>query len=444
MKKLILLMIVCPCCFFLKAQPVVSPGHFRCISSNGPVMNYWKDPSVARNFTNDLDSLLLRYTGYRLPLNTVIAFTPFNNKGKDLPEAGATDAFPRINANLIEYSTGGFLKQFNLELTDSAFLTDVVSVFRLQVSIQKNSMDFLLNRSLDIFIKRSPSSGMGVPIENVPVTAKGFTEVLGKSLNFLLDSTNRYEEIELRVSPPFLGDNFILEKTAGLPRTMVDSKNKMSRFTYATQQQIIRWGEQEYRDILLKGKNKTPLNDSILAAFEEVKASSDFVFLQQECRDVVADKNYLLKFPVRILTGAGASDSEARISLLPGNFHTMLSGIDTIALFSVKKNIADPDKKLFLHQVSNGLSAASLSNISENESILPVEYDFIIEGKISNSPFGIFISSGGLIKEFLWEGKLICIALGHKAPERFVTFGQDLSAVQLNALLLIGFNSFFQ
>ncbi|MFY9463757.1 MAG: hypothetical protein WAP48_01645 [Sediminibacterium sp.] len=433
-------------CFVAKAQQIIYPGSFRFASDNGPVMNYWKDSAIIQQFTNELDNLLQQKMNLRLPQHASLRFVPFKKSGTETPAADYKNKFPKINIDLIEFSTAGYIQQFNLDILDTAFVREVQSVFSLQVNFQANAEQTSFAKSIDIFIKNGPGNGMGVPVHNVPVTAKGFTQLMQKSIEILLDTSAQHEQIEMKVSRPYIGDNFVLAKTAGMPRTEVQSSKRVSRFLLFNRQQILRWGEQEYRDIVLKGKNKTLLSSAMQDAISKHRTSgaSDFVFLLQEGRDVIGDKNYQLQMPAQLSSASSEFQAAPFIHLLPGVFHSLLSGNDTVALFSIRRDVPDPEKKLFFHQVSNGIDPASLYTITETPSVVPLKYDFLVEGNIKGAPFRIEISSGAYIREFFLNNRLISIALGNKAPERFVIFDPSVSAELFNALLIIGFNTYFQ
>jgi len=412
---------------------------------NGPVMSYFKDVSIMQHFMQDLDSTLLVKQGFKLAFNSSIQFLPLGKDETSESKQNSQIAYPQININLIEYTTAGYIQQFNLDANDSAFAKEVLSVFKLQMAIIESPTKALLNRDLYIFIKQGPSNGIGIPIYNLPVTAKGFSELLKKSLPILLDSSNSFEQIEMKVSPAFVGDNFILEKTAGLERTPVYSKDKLSKYSYINQPQIIRWGNQEYREIILKGKNKTILNDSLQKAIQYARHlfDVDIVFLLQEGRDVLNDKNYLMQFPAQIASNID-DDGQATpyINLIAGNYQYLIEGKDTIAQFSVKRNIVEADKKLFAHQVTNGLTMSSISNIENIERIVTMNYPFVVEGKFKEYSFKICISTG--LREIYFNNQLICIAYGNKLPERFVTLGESIDAISFNALMIIAYNQFLQ
>lgn len=440
MQRILILFFCCSGSFILKAQEWVYPGNFRCISLNGPVMNYFQDSSILKKFTRDLDSLILLKKGYRLKTDQPIIFDNLSNNQSEEKNPVVNKAFPCIYMDLVEYTPVSYIQKYNQFINDSVFRKEVISVFSFQLAIRLNENDFAFNKLLDIFIKRGAGNGMGMTIQNIVLTPKGFNDLLKKSLVILLDSSDNYEQIEMHASPAYTGDNFILEKTAGLPRINVYSNKKLSRFDYDNQEQIIRWGEQEYREIHLKGKNKTILSDSLMSSIQQTESPSDFVFLLQEGRDVISDKNYIIILPAGIRKYYNQSQNEPVFDLIKGPFHSLLCGNDTVALFSVTRGGTDPEKKLLLHQVSNGINKESITAINKNESVIDVHYLYIIEGKMFNHAFRILISN--FLKEIYIDGQLRLIVQGEKAPERFVTFGNNIPAEMINALLIIGYNSF--
>lgn len=421
------------------------PTQFRYYSMNGPVMNYWKDAGIMQQFLQDLDSTLLLKQGFKLAHNPSIQFLPINADESNGSKQKVQIPYPQISINLVEYSIAGYIQQFNLDSADSTFAKEISSVFKLQISIAESPSKALLNKDLDILIKHGPSNGMGIPIDNLPVTANGFSELLKKSLHIILDSTNHYELIEMKVSGAFVGDNFILEKTAGLARTPAYSKDKLSKYNYNNQPQIIRWGNQEYREIILKGKNKTVLKEALQKAVQSAHDlfHADMVFLLQEGRDVFNDKNYLMQFPAQIASDVNNNGQVfPYINLIDGNYQYLIEEKDTIAQFSIKRNIVEADKKLFAHQVTNGVTMSSISNIENTERIIAMNYPFVVEGKMKEQPFKICISSW--LREIYFNNQLICITYGNKFPERFVSLGESIDAITFNALMILAYNQFLQ
>lgn len=432
-------------CLITQAQTILYPSKFKCVSVYGPLMSYWADFNTNAIFIKDLDAVLKSKRNWALPNNTAIQFTPFTPINKVNPSEQITD-YPKLNFNLIEYSTFGYIKQFNLDILDSTFVRTVLSVLRIEAQIEDKNQSIFFDKALDIFVKKGPSNGIGIPIQNLQFTKKGFLETLKKSLAILFDSTTTNEAIELTVAGAFVGDNFIFSTTAGLPRIQVSTTKGISKFKYEGNEQLIRWGEQLYNDVVLKGKNKTLLSEKLNTAFESSinKEVTKPIFLIQEGRDIVANKNYLLQLAAHIGADPNSYFARPKVEMIAGNHQVLFNEKDTVAVFEVLTNQVDSLKKLLLHQVSNGVDSSSIALIEPLKNEINLNYDFHIKGKLKEVPFEIKIAGDQYLREFYFNNELICIANGNKAPERFVMLDNSISSEIMNALFIIGFNSFFQ
>ncbi|MDD2793958.1 MAG: hypothetical protein PHD73_12315, partial [Sediminibacterium sp.] len=210
MNKLILSGLFCLICYVSQAQQIIYPGNFRYYSGNGPVMNYWKDSAILQEFTGHLNSLLQKNMNLQLPKDASLSIVPFKKSSTGLPAGADANQFPKINLDLIEFSTEGYIQQFNLDILDTAFVKEVQSVFNMQLTIQANAQASSFSRSIEVFIKNGPAQGMGIPVNNLPVTSRGFSQLMNKLLEILLDTSVLHEQIEMKVSRPYIGDNFVL------------------------------------------------------------------------------------------------------------------------------------------------------------------------------------------------------------------------------------------
>ena len=442
MNKSIVVFILTVSSLFTQAQTSIYPGNFRFISVYGPLMNYWSDTNTTKEFTTTLNAVLLAKRNWVLNKDNNFQFIPFKNN------TGTTSIsnYPHLNINFIEYSTPAYIKQFNLDIVDSSFIKEVLSVLRLEVRLEDKNQSTIFEKDLDVYVKKGPSNGIGIPINTLHFTKKGMLETLKKSFAILFDSTTTNEAIELRVAGAFVGENFVIEKTSGLPRIQVSTTKGISKFKYHGKDQLMRWGEQLYKDVILKGKNRTILTDNLFSTFERStnKEDSKPIFLIQEGRDIVANKNYLLQLAAHIGVDPNSYFARPMVSILPGNFQVLMNEKDTISVFEIQTNKIDTTKKLFLHQVSNGIDSSSISAIEASKKTIPLSYDFLIKGKMKELPFEIKISGDRYLREFYLNNELICIANGNNAPEKFVVLDNAISSEMLNALFIIGFNSYFQ
>jgi hypothetical protein len=406
-------------------------------------MNYWNSEIVQKEFTKDIDSLLLEKLGLKLEKNTLIAFKKKSNNNQSENVTNIIINETQLNIDLIEYTTAEYIRQFDLDILDTLFVKEVKSILRLLVNIKRAKEAPIFNSAIDIFIKVGITNGMGIVAHNLPFSSKGFTEVLKKSMAILLDSTKTDAQIEVKAARVFIRDNFILDKLIDKPRVQVTSKNNISKFNYNNQQQIIRWGEQLYQNIILSGKNKTALPDSVLTAIKkEVTADNDKkLILIQDARDVVLDNNYLMSI-IAYLDFDFIGNQKVKI--IKGSFNTLTLNKDTVARFSIENAVIDTSKKIFTQQITNGVDNKLNFTIDSSGRTLSLAQDYVIKGKIWNQSFKICISGERYLKEFYLEDQLVCVANGDKALERFVILDESISNSLLNALLMIGLNSYLQ
>ena len=442
MNKTIAIIILTCSIINAKGQSTIYPGNFRYISAFGPLMNYWADTITQKEFTKTLDSLLIAKRNWTLNKNNNFQFAPLKNNASPT----SINNYPLLNINFIEYSTLAYIKQFKLEIADTNFTKEIVSVLRLEVRLENNSQSGFFEKSLDIYVRKGQSIGIGIPINNLNFTKKGMLETLKKSFAILFDSTTTNEAIELRVAGAFIGDDFVLNKTRGLPRIQVSTTKGISKFKYHGEDQLMRWGEQLYREVILKGKNKTIISDNLTNAFDRITSKDDTkpIFLIQEGRDIVANQNYLLQLAANIGADPNSYFPRPIVSIIPGNFQVLMNEKDTLAVFDIQINKTDSSKKILLHQVTNGVDTSSITNMTESTNEVPLMYDFLVSGKINKDHFAIKISGDRFLREFYLNNQLICIANGNLAPERFVMIDDTIPAALLNKLFIIGFNSFFQ
>ncbi|MFK5108460.1 hypothetical protein ACI394_28350, partial [Klebsiella pneumoniae] len=89
----------------------------------------------------------------------------------------------------------------------------------------------------------------------------------------------------------FASDNFILAANIGKPRIQVDIKKNSAIYSIGGESQIIRWNLPSYQEIIISGKNKTIVTDSLAKAIkiENALTNSIFIFLKQSLRDAIYD-----------------------------------------------------------------------------------------------------------------------------------------------------------
>lgn len=445
-KSIFSFLLTCCAVLILQAQTIAKPGDFHCISIEGPMMYYWKNPTVVQQFKEALQQQLMAHKNMRLD-NTEIEFTQFNNFKDFTSQQISTVTQPVVNFKMAEYSAKVFWNQLNAtnQPLDSN-LFSIQSVVMMELSIQQPAPAPSYSKTLEVYIKRAKANGIGVPFGNLHFSAKGFTELMKKSVEILLDSNNETEQIEIKASPPFMGDNFIIGAISNVPKINIESKNLFSKYQLKGQSELIRWDEQRYLEIIVKGKKKTLLSPEIAKAVENSlreNGNDIHVFLLQDARNIILNKNYQLIIPARISANdTYASAGMPLVEPLEGYNNFLLNEKDTIARFSILIDKKDFTKKLYPHIATNGIDSSSAVTVSDKESEMIYSSKYSISGTFRNQPFGIDI--GQYFREVYLNNERILIISGTNEPEKMVLLNPNIPSDLLNELILLGFNRFFQ
>lgn len=439
--------ILLTCCAFLslQAQTIAKPGNFHCISIEGPMMQYWKNPLVLQQFKEALNQQLGAHKNLSLG-NQDFEFTQLNNFRDFSSQQNNTVTAPVVNFKMAEYSAKVFWNQINNNQPLDSNLFSIQSVVMMELSIQQPAPAATYTKSLEVYIKRAKANGIGVPFGNLHFSAKGFAELMKKSVEILLDSTIETEQIEIKASPPFMGDNFIIGAIANAPKINIESKNLFSKYQLKGQSELIRWDEQRFLEIILKGKNRTQLSPEMTKAVENSvreHGSAIHVFLLQDARNIILNKNYQLIIPARVSANdAYSTAGMPQVEPLEGHNNYLLNEKDTIAKFSIEIDKKDFTKKLYPHIVTNGIDSSSAVVISEKETEMIYTSKYSITGTFRNQPFDIEI--GQYFREIYLNNERVLIISGTEEPEKMVLLNPNIPSDLLNELILLGFNRFFQ
>ena len=439
--------ILLTCCAFLslQAQTMAKPGNFHCISIEGPMMQYWKNPIVLQQFKEALNQQLGVHKNMSLGSQN-FEFTQLNNFREFTSQQNSPATAPVVNFKMAEYSAKVFWNQINNNQPLDSNLFSIQSVVMMELSIQQPAPAPTYTKSLEVYIKRAKANGIGVPFGNLHFSAKGFAELMKKSVEILLDSSIETEQIEIKASPPFMGDNFIIGAIANAPKINIESKNLFSKYQLKGQSELLRWDEQRFLEIILKGKNRTQLSADMAKAVENSvreHGNEIHVFLLQDARNIILNKNYQLIIPARVSANdAYSTAGMPQLEPLEGYNIYLLNEKDTIAKFSIEINKKDFTKKLYPHIATNGIDSSSAVVVGEKETEMIYSSKYSITGTFRNQPFGIEI--GQYFREVYLNNERILIISGTQEPEKMVVLNPSIPSDLLNELILLGFNRFFQ
>jgi hypothetical protein len=456
MRKLILFLAVVFCMHIASAQKKIVLEKLRCLSSTGPTMSYLKDEGIRKMIARQLSQTLVqlgypaladsnRLTNLEFPAR----ITDLNTNDISFSSNDTSDL--HLYLDFYEVSPDAYFSAFAQPTGDTSMFSRARSVFLLRAGIFNSNKKQLFAEELNVVISGAESIGIGIPyytkIGQLSLTQKGFTELFRSSMQILLDPNNQLSMIEMKASPAFIVDDYILPKILNRPRTFITSNKNISRYTYNNKTEMLRLGDAMYEEIILKGKKALKYPDDIT---EMIKSrvnyiNSDFVFLRQECRDVIRDKNYLIKLCAQIDPQNMREEPYTFTNFLPLDFHYLLLENDTVAKFTIQNNVVDDTKKIYPAKVSNGIDSSSIFTITVAQQPYAVRYEYVVKGMIAKKQFTIKCSGNrNMIKEIYLGDQLVCIAQGKFSPEKFVVFDASLSSEILNPLLMIGFNRFFE
>ena len=441
------------------AQKKVILEKIRSLSFNKPIKDFLQDPAIKQTIAEDLNNTLLKQQ--LLPLLTTrpvtVDFIPYGTQVLNVvPTFADTDTSNlHLYLDIFETSPGAFFIRADNYPPDSEVVKRAATVLLIKASLFNPDKSLFLSETLNVIISPAETPGMGyvyggIRYADLPIIPKAFTQLLKVATNILFDPKNEMATVEIKVQPGFMADNYLLPKTMGQPRIYVQNKKNINAYTRNGKAELISMGEPVYEEIMIKVKKPQKYPEDLINTINATQhfSVSDYVFLRQECRDVVRDKNYLIKLTVQIDRSIPPADPSLLLTnFLYGNMHHLFLENDTIAKFYIEKGIPSDSNKVFSNIMTNGYDTSSVyrKNAVFQSAPWDVVYDYIAKGTIGNQSFSIKCSGiRSMIKEIFIDDKLVCIAQGKFSPEKFVVFDASLSSELLNRLFMIGFNRFFE
>lgn len=451
MRKISLIIFVIVYSLSASAQKNVILEQVRTFSMLGPVMNYFSLPDTRSTFIKQLNDQLLAKKNARINDTTLRVITLENLKQYNTASVyftNADTATHHLYIDIYEYEPNTFYYSQPDYLQDSLLFKRTKSVFQLGILFVNHEKKIITNDVLTICVSPGSSNGFGLIPSNLSVTPKGFTDLLNLGIGRLLDEQNNTDMIEIKAPPAFYADNFILPEISKHP--VLQTRSQKDIFTYQRngESEMIRLGDTFYEELIAKGKKKNVKDNSPVANVINATGnqnSSDFVQLRQECRDVIRDKNYTLKLITEINPNFSfISQADVFTQFLSGPVHVLLKENDTIARFSIHKNIGLPEKKIFLNKISNGYDSSTVTTIGGSTVPRNVFFEYQVKGFLGDTPFVIRCTDRNSLKEIRYNEKEVALAKGIFLPERIAVFDASLETEKLNQLLMIAFSKFYQ
>ena len=345
-----------------------------------------------------------------------------------------------------EYDPTSFLTGSSLEASDSAIILRASSIFQISCILSNGLQEIISNQTVFTAISNIETAGFGIRPKNIFLTKKSFASVLQVGLQMALNPDNETLVADIKAPAVYYADNFMMGHLKNGSKILVNKVKDSWSYTIVGSQELLRMGEQLFDEIWVKRKlldsTASPL---LLKKIKETgnTASSDFIYLRQECRDVYQDKNYTIKIATEIDPySTASSEKELFSNYLSGEVHLMLEGKDTAAIFTITKNKGDPYKRIYLDETTNGIDSSSIAKVSKKEFPFQVTYDYQLTGKIRGERFTIQSFWNHEMKEMYLNNRLVGIVKGKTDPENFIIVDDSSNASIMKELLLIAYNKF--
>jgi len=449
MKKLVYLLLFICIVFKLPAQNKVVVEAIRSFSMFGPSMYYLEDTAVQSSIKSKLSVILnknfkLLLSNETLPIENYTSTEALKNNTIKFNIADTSTW--HLFIEVYEYDPISFLTGSALEAPDSAIIAGASSIFQISCILTNGIQEIISNQSVFAAISNTETAGFGIRPKNIFLTKKSFASVVQVGLQMALNPDNETMVADIKTPAVYYADNFMMGHINNTSKILVNTVKDTWGYTVVGNQELLRMGEQLFDEIWVKRKlvdsSASPL---LLKKIKETgnTASSDFIYLRQECRDVYQDKNYTIKIATEIDPYSTASSKKELFSdFLSGEVHLMLEGKDTAAIFGINKNIGDANKQVYVDKTTNGMDSSSVAKVSKKDFPFQVTYDYQLTGKIRGERFTIQSFWNHEMKEIYLNNKRIGIVKGKTDPENFIIVNDATYASIMKELLLIAYNKF--
>jgi hypothetical protein len=449
MKRLIYICLLLLAGFKVPAQNKVIVESIRSFSMFGPTMNYLEDTSVRSSIRGKLSVLLnsnfnLALSQSSLPIEIYTSSDDLKNNTAKFSSSDTSTW--HLFVEIYEYDPISFLSGSLVEPSDTAIIASASSVIQISSILTNGLQEIVNNQTVFAAISNTEAAGFGIRPKNIFLTKKSFASVVQVGLQMVLNPNNETVVMDIKTPAVYYADNFMMGQIKNTSKIFVETIKDSWSFNLLGNTEVLRMGEQLFDEIWIKRKLiDSSASELLIKKMKETgnTASSDFIYLRQECRDVYQDKNYTIKIATEIDPYSQATSKKEIFSdFLPGPLHMMLQGKDTAAIFSINKMVGDPYKQVYLDKTTNGIDSTSTAKVSKKDYPFQITYDYQLTGKIRGERFTIRSFWNHEMKELYVNNMLICIVKGKTNPEDCVLTKDCTDASLLKELLLIAYNKF--
>ena len=449
MKRLMYICLLLLAGFRVPAQNKVVVEAIRSFSMFGPTMHYLEDTSVQSSINAKLSILLNKYynlsfSNQSLPIEN---YTSSEALKKNTIKFSISDTSTwHLFVEIYEYDPISFCAGSTFESSDSAIISRASSIFQISCILTSGLQQIINNQTVFTAISNTETNGIGIRPKNIFLTKKSFASVVQVGLQMALNPDNETLVADIKAPAVYYADNFMMGYITNTSKIIVNPIKDSWSFSLLGNQELLRMGEQLFDEIWIKRKLvDSSASELLIKKMKETgnTASSDFIYLRQECRDVYQDKNYTIKIATEIDPySTASSEKEFFSNYLSSEVHLMLEGKDTVSIFSITKHKGDPYKRIYLDETTNGIDSSSIAKVSKKEFPFQVTYDYQLTGKIRGERFTIRSFWNHEMKEIYLNNRLIAIVKGKTDPENFIITKDFTDAIMMKELLLIAYNKF--
>lgn len=455
-QKCLLLLLFCISGHFIFAQKTIVWEELRCFDNNKNLSEYLQNPDIIKKVAAQLNHTLEEK--YHLSLtdtNSIkLSFLDYNRIPPPVKPNFKDADTNRLHLyiDFLEIMPYRFFLNEENASSDTAMQKRTKTVFIIESWIITSDKKMVQHEALSVVVSETLNSGMGTLFHNgiqfseLSILPTTLTEFFRTVSRMVLDPLNKLSLVEIKLAPAYWADNYIMPVLGNFPRTLAVTQKGISSYYYQNKKEMIRMDDPVYEQIILKGRNAPSYPESITKAIRNSAhfSKSDFVFLKQDARDVLRDKNYQIKLVIQIDPENVPQDRNLVFTdFLQGPYQLLLHDKDTLAVFSIETYVKEPGRKYFA-KIYNGYDNQSIYPVANSQSEWQVMTNYLVSGKIQQHDFQIKCTSNNTLKEIYLDKKLVVIVQGKFSPDKFVVFDASLSPELVNTLIILSCNRFFE
>jgi hypothetical protein len=292
-------------------------------------------------------------------------------------------------------------------------------------------------------VQRKPGNGFGVYSPEYDTSPSGFQTFLLKAVQILLDTSTLNESIQIvGAQPAIYADNFMMPYIAGRNSFQTATNKGYTQIMLtADTSLLLRFDSSKFFGLNIEARNTERFPLQIRKAIElgRKNRSYQYAIRQQEFRSVLADHSYFSSI-IEMADPAFLDGYSSYLKYMPGNFHVLLRNTDTIARFEIAVWKPYPERKFYFNKLYNGIDTSTMLEVDmprvrNTQYQTPQEF----EGLLFKKPFKVIAAPAFAYREIYFNGNLAILARGFSYPENLLLFDKNLSAEEIEALLILAF-----